>query len=72
MATQAVNRNVPIAVDILLNATGNAPIMKTRKWAVDQEKPVSWVIRFIHKFLKLKPEDKLVSLLHESAVDVLM
>jgi len=46
-------------VDILLNATGNVPIMKTRKWAVDQEKPISWVIRFIHQFLKLEPEEKL-------------
>lgn len=48
-------------VDILLNATGNVPIMKKRKWSVDPEKPISWVIKFIHKFLKLPPEDKLVS-----------
>lgn len=53
--------NVSIAVDILLNPTGNVPIMKTKKWAVDQEKPISWVIKFIHKYLKLDAEDKLVS-----------
>lgn len=47
-------------VDILLNATGNVPIMKKRKWTVDQEKQLSWVIRFIHKYLKLEPEEKLV------------
>lgn len=51
------------SVDILLNATGNVPIMKTRKWAVDQEKPISWIIKFIHKYLKLDPEEKLVRLL---------
>lgn len=54
--------NLFSAVDILLNATGNVPIMKKRKWTVDQEKQLSWVIRFIHKYLKLDPEDKLVHL----------
>lgn len=48
-------------VDILLNATGNVPILKTRKWAVEADKPVSSIIRFIHKYLKLDPEEKLVS-----------
>uniref|UniRef100_A0A1B0CQH8 Ubiquitin-like protein ATG12 n=1 Tax=Lutzomyia longipalpis TaxID=7200 RepID=A0A1B0CQH8_LUTLO len=46
-------------VDILLNATGNVPIMKKRKWAVDQDKPISWIMKFIHKYLKLDPEEKL-------------
>lgn len=50
-----------ILVDILLNPTGNVPILKTRKWAVEPDKPVSSIIRFIHKYLKLEPEDKLVS-----------
>lgn len=48
-------------VDILLNATGNVPIMKKRRWAVDQEKPISWIMKFVHKYLKLDPEEKLVS-----------
>ncbi|XP_059612998.1 autophagy protein 12-like [Phlebotomus argentipes] len=46
-------------VDILLNATGNVPIMKKRKWTVEQDKPISWIIKFIHKYLKLDPEEKL-------------
>lgn len=50
------------SVDILLNATGNVPIMKKRKWTVDQEKQISWIIRFIHKYLKLEPEEKLVNI----------
>lgn len=37
--------------------------MKTKKWAVDQEKPISWVIKFIHKYLKLEADEKLVSIL---------
>lgn len=47
-------------VDILLNATGNVPIMKKRKWAVDQDKPIGWIMSFIHKYLKLEPQEKLV------------
>lgn len=49
-----------LLVDILLNAAGNAPIMKQRKWTVDWQKDVNWVCKFIHKYLKLDPEEKLV------------
>lgn len=48
-------------VDILLNATGNVPIMKKRKWAVEGNKPISSIMSFIHKYLKMDAEDKLVS-----------
>uniref|UniRef100_A0A1B0D7A3 Ubiquitin-like protein ATG12 n=1 Tax=Phlebotomus papatasi TaxID=29031 RepID=A0A1B0D7A3_PHLPP len=54
-----VNLLVYLAVDILLNATGNVPIMKKRKWAVDQDKQISWIMKFIHKYLKLDPEEKI-------------
>jgi Ubiquitin-like autophagy protein Apg12 len=50
-----------ILVDILLNAAGNAAIMKKRKWTVDWMKDINWVSKFIHKYLKLEPEEKLVS-----------
>ncbi|XP_047529426.1 autophagy protein 12-like [Vanessa tameamea] len=46
-------------VDILLKATGNAPIMKKKKWAVDAEKPIGWIMEFVKKYLKLEPEEKL-------------
>ena len=49
------------SVDILLNAAGNAPIMKQRKWTVDWQKDINWVCKFIHKYLKLDSEEKLVS-----------
>ncbi|XP_023945510.1 autophagy protein 12-like [Bicyclus anynana] len=48
-----------IKVDILLKATGNAPIMKKKKWAVDAEKPIGWIMEFVKKYLKLEPEEKL-------------
>lgn len=50
-----------ILVDILLNAAGNAPIMKQRKWTVDWQKDINWVSKFIHKYLKLDQEEKIVS-----------
>jgi len=46
-------------IDILLNAAGNAPIMKQRKWTVDYMKDINWVSKFISKYLKLEPEEKL-------------
>ncbi|XP_026319256.1 autophagy protein 12-like [Hyposmocoma kahamanoa] len=48
-----------LKVDILLKATGNAPIMKKKKWAVDAEKPIGWIMEFVKKYLKLEPEEKL-------------
>ncbi len=50
-----------LSVDILLKATGDAPIMKTRKWAVDRTKKIGWIIDFIRKYIKGEPSDSLVS-----------
>ncbi|XP_058126551.1 autophagy protein 12-like [Anopheles ziemanni] len=46
-------------IDIVLHATGSAPILKQKKWSVDQEKPISGIVKFIHKYLKLDPEERL-------------
>ncbi|XP_071797105.1 autophagy protein 12-like [Asterias amurensis] len=46
-------------VDILLRATGDAPIMKKKRWAVDQSKKVTWVIDFIRKYIKCEPSESL-------------
>jgi len=46
-------------VDLLLKATGDAPIMKKKKWAVDADKTISWVITFIRRYLKLQDSDSL-------------
>ncbi|KAK5643536.1 hypothetical protein RI129_007381 [Pyrocoelia pectoralis] len=45
-------------IDILLKPTGNAPIMKRRKWAVDAEKPLGWIVEFVKKYLKLEPHER--------------
>lgn len=62
----SLSHSLCFVVDILLNPTGNVPILKTRKWAVEPDKPVSSIIRFIHKYLKLDAEDKLVGLMHKA------
>lgn len=52
---------VVFVVDVLLKATGNAPIMKKKKWSVDAEKQVGWISEFIKKYLKLETSDQLVN-----------
>lgn len=58
--------SVIFPVDILLKATGNAPIMKKKKWAVDAEKPIGWIMEFVKKYLKLEPDEKLVSVVYNN------
>ena len=41
-------------------ATGDAPIMKTKNYKVDNDKKVEWIIAFIRKYLKLEDSDSLV------------
>ncbi|KAH0546332.1 autophagy protein 12-like [Cotesia glomerata] len=46
-------------IDILLKATGNAPIMKKKKWAVSPEQHIGWISEFIKKYLKLDANERL-------------
>ncbi|KAK0685590.1 ATG12 protein, partial [Pygoscelis papua] len=46
-------------IDILLKAMGDTPIMKTKKWAVEQSRTVQGLIDFIKKFLKLMASEQL-------------
>ena len=57
-----INEYSKFLVEVHLQATGDAPIMKQKKYKVDGEKRIDWVIAFIRKFLKLEPTDSLVSL----------
>lgn len=54
-------RGFVISVCVLLNATGNVPIIKKRTWTVDPNKTVSWIQKFIHKFLKLDANEQIAS-----------
>jgi len=50
-----------VIVDVLLKPTGDAPIMKKRKWTVERTKKISSVIDFVRKYLKFEPHESLVS-----------
>ncbi|XP_058066428.1 autophagy protein 12-like [Anopheles bellator] len=58
-AEQKVEKQEAKKIDIVLHATGSAPILKQKKWSVDPEKPISAIVKFIHKYLKLDPEERL-------------
>jgi len=45
-----------------LKATGNAPILKTKKWMVEKEKTVASINDFLRKLLKLESTDTLVKI----------
>ncbi|XP_003491206.1 autophagy protein 12-like [Bombus vosnesenskii] len=46
-------------IDILLKATGNAPIMKQKKWSVSQDYCIGRISDFIRRYLKLDSNEKL-------------
>lgn len=51
------------AVEVLLKATGDAPIMMKKKWVVSQDQTIGWISEFIKKCIKLGTEERLVSYL---------
>lgn len=51
-----------VLVDVLLKAAGDAPILKKKKWAVDANKTVAYLVQFIRKHIKCAPSDSLVSI----------
>src|SRR5437016_625169 len=53
-------------VDVLLKATGDAPILKKKKWSVDPNKTVGWVITFIRRYLKLQDSESLFLYVNQS------
>lgn len=57
-----VSVHVVVAVEVLLKAAGDAPIMMRKKWQVDGSKQVAYIIEFIKKYIKCEPQDSLVSL----------
>ncbi|KAK7794791.1 hypothetical protein R5R35_004130 [Gryllus longicercus] len=46
-------------IDIFLKATGNAPIMKIKKWAVPPERTIGKIIEFMRKYLHLDSKESL-------------
>ncbi|XP_058791459.1 autophagy protein 12-like [Phymastichus coffea] len=46
-------------IEILLKATGDAPIMTKKKWAVKPDQTIGSISEFIKKFIKLGVEERL-------------
>ncbi|KAF2902546.1 hypothetical protein ILUMI_03646 [Ignelater luminosus] len=57
-SSDAAKKTTKQKIDILLKPTGNAPIMKKKKWAVDADKPVGGITEFIKKYLKLEAQER--------------
>ncbi|XP_068616506.1 ubiquitin-like protein ATG12 [Brachionichthys hirsutus] len=52
--------------DVLLKAVGDAPIMKTKKWAVERGRTVQALSQFISRFLKLDDSEQLFIYVNQS------
>jgi len=46
-------------IEVLLKATGDAPIMAKKKWVVSPEQTVGWISGFIKRAIKLGAEERL-------------
>ncbi|KAI4463405.1 autophagy protein 12 [Holotrichia oblita] len=57
--SKGVDKEDKEKIDIYLRPTGNAPIMKHKKWSVEADKPIGWIIDFMRKYLKLDPQERL-------------
>jgi len=44
-------------ISLFLKATSDVPIIKRKKWQVDENHTIKWVIAFIKKYLKLEERD---------------
>ncbi|CAB0032983.1 unnamed protein product [Trichogramma brassicae] len=61
----SANNETPVAsdkekkIEVLLKATGDAPIMTKKKWTVPPDKTLGWISEFIKKFIKMGPEERL-------------
>ncbi|XP_040020501.1 ubiquitin-like protein ATG12 [Gasterosteus aculeatus] len=53
-------------IDVLLKAVGDAPIMKTKKWAVERGRTVQSLSQFISRFLKLDTSEQLFIYVNQS------
>lgn len=53
-------------VEVLLQATGDAPILKQKKWQVESSKNVAWIISFLRKIFKTASSDSLFIYINQS------
>ncbi|KAF2364411.1 Ubiquitin-like protein Atg12 [Trinorchestia longiramus] len=61
-----VTKAVDEKIEIILKATGDAPIMKKTKWNVVRSRTVGWVAMFIKKYSHLQETDSLFLYVNQS------
>jgi len=49
----------PNKVEVLLKPVGDAPMLNKKKWSVDRDKTVAWIVQFIRNYIKLDVADSL-------------
>lgn len=64
-ATKTIS-NKPTKVTLLLKAAGNAPILKTKKWEVDEAWTMAFFQQSLRKILKLSPDQSLFIFVNQS------
>ena len=67
-------RSIPLLcyseiVILSLRATGNAPQLRHKKFAVDKDKTMSWVIQWLAKTLKCEEGESFVSHMTDTSRD---
>lgn len=60
-STQILILFLIFSVELLLKATGDAPIISKKKWVVSPDRTIGWISEFIRKLIKLGSEERLVS-----------
>jgi len=53
-------------ITLLLKAVGDAPILKQKKWTVDGERTVAWLMVFLRKMLETDPSESLYIFVNQS------
>ena len=57
--SQSASNQTPNKIEILLQAVGNAPILRNRKFLLERTKTVQYIIGWLKKYMKLDAKDQL-------------
>jgi len=58
-AQSAQSKSNPEKIEILLKPVGDAPILKQKKWKLDAQQSVGYVINWVRRYLKMERDESL-------------
>lgn len=64
-----INKSIPnksSKITLILKAAGNAPILKTKKWEVEETWTIAFFTQSLRKILKLTPDQSLFIFVNQS------